>query len=165
MDVGSHKNPAPNNWCSPKLQQFQFPSDKSTDIQRAFDDQQAIGWHNALREYLAKSWAKLAAINRFNPETMNIQEGRGRIRNIIQDIYELTTAIWKGRNAILHDMDNKAQFYKQNIESQEIIHGNRQILPAGDQYLCNQDLNELLKVVHPQGDDGLHVHVGFEHET
>ena len=66
------KNPAPSNWCSPKLQQFQFPSDKSTDVQQAFDDQKAIGWNNALHRYLAKSWAKLAAINRFNREIMNI---------------------------------------------------------------------------------------------
>ncbi len=145
MDVGSHKNSSAQQLVLSQTPTISISIRQSTNIQRAFDDQQAIGWHNALRGYLAKSWAKLAAINRFNPETMNIQEGRGRIRNIIQDIYELTTAIWKGRNAILHDMDNKAQFYKQNIELQEIIHGNRQILPAGDQYLCNQDLNELLK--------------------
>jgi hypothetical protein len=140
------QNPALHNWCSPKLHQLQLPTENIPEIQRAFQEQHAIGWHNAMRGYLAKSWAHLAAIHRYDPSKKNTRDGQGRIRNTIRDIYDMTTEIWKGRNSILHDNANKAQFHQQHMESQEIIylHGNSQLLPPGDRYLCRQDINALL---------------------
>jgi hypothetical protein len=146
--MDSTQNPAPQNWCSPKLHQLQLRPANAPERQHAFQEQHAIGWHNAMRGYLTKLWAYLAAIHRYDPAIKNIRDGQGRIRNTLQDIYKMTTEIWKGRNSILHDNANanKAQFNQQHMESQEIInlHGNSQLLPAGDCYLCRQDINALL---------------------
>ena len=79
------------------------------------------------------------------PDLFDSERGKTTDNNL----REITNRKYReiGDVVILHNQADIAKFHNYNLESQEIIHihSNRHMLPVGDRYLCNQDINGILK--------------------
>ena len=122
--------------------------DKFTDtLKKALDDQNTIGWNNALKGYLSIEWKQLLALALYNNETQ--QEGRGphHIKLILKAIFKTTRALWLSRNGALHGEQTVSMDRIRSAETAEITeyHQQTDAILIGDRHYCNQPLEILLK--------------------
>ena len=84
--------------CTPGLTYSDQPQDLQEAIAKAMEeDQNQIGWDNALVGMLASSWTEVARHG--NQPTW---EADRRIQSAIKGLFRRTTSMWKGRNTQLH---------------------------------------------------------------
>ena len=86
-----------NGPCTPGLSYFDQPKDLQDVIARAMEDQNQIGWDNALVAILANSWTEVVRHSH-----QPLWEAEGRIQSAIKGLFRRTASLWKGRNKQLH---------------------------------------------------------------
>jgi hypothetical protein len=75
-------------------------------LHAALQSQARIGWGNALKGFLSKSWRKMANLDFHNPKRLDSATGESRLRSIIAATHEFTRSIWLSRNSALHGKAN-----------------------------------------------------------
>jgi hypothetical protein len=117
-------------------------------LTEALEEQQRIGWLNAIRGFLSKKWRVLASTHMDNIEaSVNPQDGSRRIGTVIQRIQAFVRTKWEGRNTALHKHDLYDVEKFRTLEAAEIRHYHTQphLLQVGDQHLCSGSLIKLLR--------------------
>ena len=108
--------------------------------------QARIGWGNALKGFLSKSWRKMANLDFHNPKRMDSATGESRLGSIIAATHEFTRSIWLSRNSALHGKADDEARFNRNTEIAEIRHYHNlpHLLPLHDQHYCSRSLEKLL---------------------
>jgi hypothetical protein len=122
-------------------------------VRTALRHQHEIGWMNATRGFLAKSWHHVACSQLQLPATngevthTNRNDGHQRTYQAVRALYTLVSTIWKGRNEALYQRDQETDDIQRTAIDAEIaqIHCNPGTLPAEDQHCCNHSLADILK--------------------
>ena len=116
-------------------------------VQQAIADQTAIGWLQATRGFLAKTWMSVASLSYDAKKVVPRPDGGHRIRQIlIKALHHLTTALWAGRNSALHDSDKPQSTTIPSLVDAKIMqyHCEPELILTDDSFYCEQSLHRLL---------------------
>lgn len=121
-------------------------------VRTAFNHQNEIGWMNATRGFLARSWYLVACTQIEIPTDNGVQhshreDGQQRIYKAVCALHKLVTSIWKGRNEELHRRDQEIEVRHKTAIDAEIarLHCAPNDLPAADQHYCHNSLDYILR--------------------
>ena len=124
-----------------------WPAKFTDSLRTAIDDQNNIGWQQAIKGYLSVEWKHLLEIALYNND--QAQEGRGphHIRLILKAIFTATRALWISRNGALHGEQTASMDRIRSAETAEITeyHQQTDAILIGDRHYCNQPLDTLLR--------------------
>ena len=123
-----------------------YPVHMHEAIQTALDDQATIGWGVSLKGLFSKSWATVGSLSMYHPTDFSSGQGTNRLRHVLCEVYVLTNALWKARNAVLHDKSQHIKQQRLTSEQVEIQHyyNNRHLLMSADQHYCDRPLSSIL---------------------
>jgi hypothetical protein len=123
----------------------QYPSNLHQLIEEAVQNQNAIGWHQALKGYLSKTWHILAMYS-LNSSTLDQGAASKRILSVLSSFHEHTRRLWTSRNSALHssEIDDMADIRSQEVAEIKFYHSNPQLLLSTDQHHCQRSLTRLL---------------------
>jgi hypothetical protein len=123
-----------------------IPVTYSNLVQQAIADQTAIGWLQATRGFLAKTWMSVASLSYDAKKVVPRPDGGHRIRQVIKALHHLTTALWAGRNSALHDSDKPQSTTIPSLVDAEIMqyHREPELILTDDSFYCEQSLHRLL---------------------
>jgi len=122
-------------------------------VRTALCNQNDIGWMNATRGFLAKSWHHVACSQLQLPAPnggiiyTHRNDGHQRTYRVVRALFSLVSSIWKGRNDELHRQDQETASSQRTAVDAEIarLHCHPGSLPAEDQHYCNHPLEHILK--------------------
>ncbi len=77
-----------------------IPTTAQASLQRAMQEQVAIGWHHAFCGYLSKGW--LMSQHQEHPKSMIQGLCSQWLKTVIWEIWTATTVLWEERNKKLH---------------------------------------------------------------
>ena len=123
-----------------------FPIKLRDTISQSLSEQKAIGWDQALRGYLSRTWRVLASDSVFDNVPVQESKGKYNIRNILkQAMYELTRTLWLQRCQKLHEADGDTALTISVEEQAELraIYEHPEIVPAGDRHYCTGPLENI----------------------
>ncbi|KAI2512859.1 hypothetical protein MHU86_1405 [Fragilaria crotonensis] len=123
-----------------------YPEHMKDTITRILLEQELIGWDNALKGFLSKSWMDLASL-RYDDSSSDRVEGANRLRRSIRALYVYTTGVWRARNSALHESDDDLnRRLRSNMHDTILqLHRNPDQICFDDRYLCEMPLETLLK--------------------
>lgn len=106
------------------------------------EDQNQIGWDNALVGLLANSWTDVA---RHGNQPM--WEADRRIQSAIKGLFRRTASMWKGRNNQLHGSKEMEDSGTYTAESATIryYHSRPHLLSLTDRHYCKRPLLSILR--------------------
>ncbi len=109
-------------------------------------DQTAIGWLQATRGFLAKTWMSVASLSYHAKKVVPRPDGEHRLRQVIKALHQLTTALWAGRNLAPHDLDKPQSITIPSLVDAEIMqyHREPELILTDDSFYCEQSLHRLL---------------------
>ena len=119
------------------MSRYIIPKDFSNLVQRAIADQVAIGWLQATRGFLAKTWMAVASTSFDASNIYSRSDGAIRIRQVLKALHHLTTALWIGRNSALHTSDQGIRLSMINTEIAR-YHSEPELLLSDDRFYCEQ---------------------------
>jgi hypothetical protein len=113
----------------------QYPIHLQHIIATAVTNQNAIGWHHAVKGYLSKTWSILAMHNM----TSRTQDQGARA------LHAHTRRLWTSRNSALHssERDDMADIRSQEVAEIKFYHSNPHLLLSTDQHHCQRSLTRL----------------------
>lgn len=122
-----------------------YPTHMHSHLTRIMSEQNRIGWDNAIKDFLSKSWIDLASAS-YDSDKLSVAEGAQRLREGIKALYKFTNGLWKARNAALHDGEEVQNKLSRSRMHDTIInmHQNPNDICFDDRYLCNMPLTTLL---------------------
>ncbi len=123
-----------------------YPIHMQETLARILGEQEQIGWENALKGFLSKSWLDLASMQ-YDDDRYDKTAGLQRLQQCIKALYTYTEGIWRTRNSALHDSDDQ---FRQRLRSNmhdTITHfyNNPDKICFDDEYLCGMSLQSLLR--------------------
>jgi hypothetical protein len=117
-------------------------------IRQAIQDQEQIGWGNAIKGYLSVEWRFLADDSPYD-NVAELQEGHGfqRLKTILTYLHQVAISLWKARNQVLHKSGDQELQHIRDLEIAEVkeIHAHPERLQAGDRHYCERSLESILK--------------------
>ena len=124
-----------------------YPLHMLSLIDTALTSQARIGWHQALKGFLSKSWIELATMDLHNPTTRSDSLGTRRMAQLVQTFSNFSQSIWSARNAVLHSTDSETMANIRSTELAEIRYHlqNPTLLSFADRYLCEWSLEKLTR--------------------
>ena len=148
-----HSNPSIDNTQDPTLDYTIYSSTYIECAKTALNHQREIGWMNATRGFLAKTWYNVACSQLQIPSSTgevihtHREDGHQRTYQLVRAIHTLVTSIWKGRNDELHRNDREHESVQRTAIDAEIarLHSAPGDLPAADQHYCNHTLEHILR--------------------
>ena len=134
--------PSMTELCTPGLRYSDQPKELQEAIAKATEDQNQIGWDNALVGMLANSWTEVARHG--NQPTW---EADRRIQSAIKGLYRRTASLWKGRNNQLHGSKELEDSSIYTAESATIryYHSRPHLLSLNDRHYCERPLLSILR--------------------
>ena len=82
--------------------------------------------------------------------SLDSQAGKGlhNVRVILRALNLLTQQLWKSRNRVLHESNDKEHCEIRDTERAEIcsLHAHPERVPAGDRHYCERPLSDILKM-------------------
>lgn len=131
---------------SPDIEEF--PRKLQDRIRKALNEQERIGWNNAIKGYLSVEWRLLADLSPYG-STCDEQEGKGfRVLTTILNHFQQTTQrLWKARNHVLHTSTEERLRCIRDAQTVEIraMYANPESVQAGDRHYCERSLESILK--------------------
>ena len=123
----------------------EYPTHMHASLNRIISEQNRIGWDNAIKGFLSKSWIDLASVS-YDSDKLSVAEGAQRLREGIKALHTFTKGLWKARNAALHDADEGQNQQLRSRMQDTIIHMHQHPndICFEDRYLCNMPLSNLL---------------------
>ncbi|KAI2505996.1 hypothetical protein MHU86_8407 [Fragilaria crotonensis] len=125
-----------------------YPEHMKDTITRILHEQELIGWDNALKGFLSKSWMDLASM-RYDDSSIDRTEGAHRLRrSTIRALYVYTTGVvWRARNSALHESEHdlNRRLHSNMHDTILQLHRNPDQICFDDRYLCDMPLETLLK--------------------
>ena len=135
---------------NPFLRYELYPDEYIGLIQRAILEQTEIGWMNTLRGFLSTAWHTLASSYFDDSKAnsiINKNDGDRRVRQAIRAIYNLTQALWLGRNEALHKNTDEMDSIRRSGIDLEIsrYHKEANLMLHEDRFYCDQPLRKILQ--------------------
>lgn len=125
------------------LRRLIIPTKYSNLVQQAIADQTAIGWLQATRGFLAKTWKAVASLSFDAANIIHRPDGTTRIRQVLKALHNFTHALWIGRNSALHTTETRTSLSAANAEITR-YHRNPDMLLNEDRFYCETSLKRLL---------------------
>jgi hypothetical protein len=125
------------------LRRHIVPKAFSDNVHQAIADQSAIGWLQAFRGFLAKTWMVVASSSFDAAKVTTRPDGATKIRQVLKALHQLSTALWKSRNSALHTTEQCSRLSVINAEITQ-YHGEPEQLLGTDRFYCETSLHKLL---------------------
>jgi hypothetical protein len=126
----------------------EFPRKLQDRIRKALNEQERIGWNNAIKGYLSVEWRLLADLSPYG-NTCDEQEGKGFrvLTTILNNFQQTTQRLWKARNHVLHTSTEEHLRCIRDAQTVEIraMYANPESIQAGDRHYCERSLESILK--------------------
>ncbi|KAI2511186.1 hypothetical protein MHU86_3151 [Fragilaria crotonensis] len=124
----------------------EFPSKFRVGLKKALQDQDDMGWEQALKGFLSVEWRHLLTYGIGDNETEPARVGLKRFKSILKAFSELANSLWKARNQVLHGSNEKDMQAIRNAEDAEIrdMYQHPELIPASDRHYCEQSLSIIL---------------------
>ena len=131
----------------PTLQVHPYPTHLQPILAQAINEQDQIGWHQALKGFLTTSWASAAAVHPTKPRKMERDKGQHRITQTLRALRTYTDNVWLDRNDVLHRHEDAEVARILSVQDSEIrhYHTHPHLLPERDRHYCKGNLDKLLK--------------------
>ena len=125
---------------------FNYPPHMRGAVTQILQDQEAIGWGNAIKGLLSKSWIDLAS-KEYEYGKQSLPAGEQRMKRCLASLLEYSTGIWKSRNSALHDSKDLENQRLRSLMADNIshLHSQADLLCFEDRYLCEIPLDRLLR--------------------
>lgn len=124
----------------------EFPSKFRDGLLKALQDQDEIGWEQAIKGFLSVEWRYLLTLGIGDQETEPERVGVQRIRFLLKTFNELAYSLWTARNQTLHGTSEDGMKAVRQEELAEIkeMYQHPELIPAADQHYCEQPLHSIL---------------------
>jgi hypothetical protein len=124
----------------------EFPSHHHAGLLRAVEEQNHIGWHQAILGFLGHSWHVAASREMYHPTDNNSSRGDSIITKILQCLHLTIKELWLSRNQSSHEHSDQVVLAIQSSETAKIrhFHAHPHLLPTGDQHYCERSVNAIL---------------------
>ena len=124
-----------------------FPNKFNASIAKALEEQNLIGWSQAVRGYLSSEWRQMASEGIYDTDEFNEGRGHQTLRLAFTALFKFTTNMWKARNCALHD-DQSPDL--RAIRDKEIaviteLYKNQDKIGATDRHYCERPLEFILR--------------------
>lgn len=139
------------HWVNTGSSNFQvcipdYPSHMREAVRTITAEQAAIGWENAIKGFLSKSWMDIASME-YGHTNKSITEGERRMRRCMDALFKFSRGIWKSRNSVLHESEEAVNQRMRSATADTIIylHSQADQICHEDRYLCELPLDKILR--------------------
>ena len=123
-----------------------YPPHMREAVRTITAEQAAIGWDNAIKGFLSKSWMDIASME-YGHMKKSITEGACRMRRCTDALFKFSCGIWKSRNSALHESEEATNQRMRSATADTIIylHSQGDHICHEDRYLCELPLDKILR--------------------
>ncbi|KAI2501345.1 hypothetical protein MHU86_13143 [Fragilaria crotonensis] len=124
----------------------EFPSKFRLGLQQALQDQDKLGWEQAIKGFVSVEWRHLLTLGMGDNESEPARVGMQRLRFVLKTFSQLASSLWTARNQAHGTTEEGMKAIRQE-EVAEIsrMYQQPELISATDRHYCEQPLSAILK--------------------